>query len=84
MESTMVSKKENPSIFILLNSDSNHIIGVTSAELDTLAAETCAYMNIIHPDYSKLAARLAVSNLHKYTSPDFLEVAKTLRFLKDA
>lgn len=41
-------------------------------------------MNIIHPDYSKLAARLAVSNLHKYTSPDFLEVAKTLRFLKDA
>jgi len=38
---------------------------VTTADLDNLAAETCAYMNIIHPDYSKLAARILVSNLHK-------------------
>jgi ribonucleotide reductase alpha subunit len=40
-------------------------------------------MNIIHPDYSKLAARLAVSNLHKYTSDSFLGVAAKLRYLKD-
>jgi hypothetical protein len=31
-------------------------------------------MTIMHPDYSKLAARLAISNLHKRTSDDFLEV----------
>jgi hypothetical protein len=41
-------------------------------------------MNIIHPDYSKLAARLAVSNLHKYTSDSFLGVAAKLRYLKDS
>jgi ribonucleoside-diphosphate reductase subunit M1 len=38
-------------------------IGVTTAELDNLVAETCAYMTIVHPDYSKLAARVAISNL---------------------
>ncbi len=60
------------------------LLGVTSVELDNLAAETCAYMNIIHPDYSKLAARIAVSNLHKTTSDSFLEVAEKLKFLKDS
>lgn len=59
------------------------IIGVTTAELDNLAAETCAYMNIVHPDYSKLAARIVVSNLQKQTSSDFLEVAKRLKGMKD-
>jgi ribonucleoside-diphosphate reductase subunit M1 len=56
---------------------------VTTAELDNLVAETCAYMNIVHPDYSKLAARVAVSNLHKKTSASFLEVANQLRNVKD-
>eukprot|EP00400_MALV-I_sp_L67-5_P000416 gene416-1081_t len=42
---------------------------VTTTELDLLSAETCAYMSQKHPDYSKLAARIAVSNLHK-NSPD--------------
>jgi ribonucleotide reductase alpha subunit len=51
--------------------------------LDNLAAETCAYMNIIHPDYSKLAARILVSNLHKQTTSDFLEVSKRLKDFKD-
>jgi ribonucleotide reductase alpha subunit len=53
-------------------------IGVTTADLDNLAAETCAYMTIIHPDYSKLAARIAISNLHKKTQPNFLTVATRL------
>lgn len=35
-------------------------------------------MNLAHPDYSKLAARIAVSNLHKQTSSDYLEVATKL------
>lgn len=56
---------------------------VTTVDLDNLAAEVCAYMAIVHPDYSKLAARILVSNLHKQTSPDFLEVSKRLRDFKD-
>jgi ribonucleotide reductase alpha subunit len=51
------------------------LVGVTTDDLDKLAAETCAYMTIVHPDYSKLAARIAISNLHKKTSESFLEVA---------
>lgn len=57
--------------------------GITTAELDNLTAETCAYMNMVHPDYSKLAARIAISNLHKRTSNDFLEVSDRLRNFKD-
>jgi ribonucleoside-diphosphate reductase alpha chain len=45
--------------------------GVTTTELDNLAAETAAYMTTIHPDYAKLAARIAVSNLHKVTNKSF-------------
>jgi ribonucleoside-diphosphate reductase subunit M1 len=41
--------------------------GVTTVQLDTLAAETAAYLTTEHPDYSILAARIAVSNLHKQT-----------------
>jgi ribonucleotide reductase alpha subunit len=35
-------------------------------------------MTIVHPDYSKLAARLAISNLHKRTTDNFLEIATRL------
>ncbi|XP_046852717.1 ribonucleoside-diphosphate reductase large subunit-like [Xenia sp. Carnegie-2017] len=45
--------------------------GVTTAELDTLAAETAAAMTTKHPDYGTLAARIAVSNLHKDTTKTF-------------
>lgn len=38
---------------------------------------------MVHPDYSKLAARIAISNLHKKTSNDFHEVASSLRHFKD-
>ena len=48
--------------------------GVTTAELDNLAAETAAYMTTIHPDYGTLAARLAISNLHKQTTKLFSQV----------
>ena len=40
-------------------------------------------MNIIHPDYSKLAARILVSNLHKLTTDSFLEVSTRLKDFKD-
>lgn len=45
--------------------------GVTTVELDTLAAETAATMTTDHPDYAILAARIAVSNLHKETKKQF-------------
>ena len=45
--------------------------GVTTSELDTLAAETAASMTTKHPDYATLAARIAVSNLHKETTKTF-------------
>lgn len=52
--------------------------GVTTSELDNLAAETAATMTVQHPDYAKLAARIAVSNLHKNTKKTFSEVIKDL------
>jgi len=52
--------------------------GVQTSELDNLAAETCAYMSQKHPDFSKLAARIAVSNLHKSTSDSFAATSKAL------
>lgn len=45
--------------------------GVATTDLDNLAAETAASMAIIHPDYALLAARIAVSNLHKNTDKSF-------------
>lgn len=50
--------------------------GVKTTELDNLAAETAAYMTTVHPDYSILAARIAISNLHKQTPNRFSEVIK--------
>ncbi len=47
-------------------------------DLDSLAAETCAYMTIIHPDYSKLASHVAISNLHRRTSESFIDVSTRL------
>ncbi|KAL0586543.1 hypothetical protein ABG067_003717 [Albugo candida] len=47
--------------------------GVTTSELDELAAETAAYCSTQHPDFSKLAARIAISNLHKNTNKVFSE-----------
>lgn len=45
--------------------------GVTTVELDNLAAETAATMTTRHPEYAILAARIAVSNLHKETKKTF-------------
>ncbi|MBK6622054.1 MAG: ribonucleoside-diphosphate reductase subunit alpha [Saprospirales bacterium] len=52
--------------------------GVTTTELDNLAAETAATMTTIHPDYAVLAARIAVSNLHKNTDKSFSHTMKDL------
>lgn len=52
--------------------------GVTTVDLDNLAAETAATMATIHPDYALLAARIAVSNLHKETDKSFSRVIEGL------
>ncbi len=52
--------------------------GVTTTELDNLAAETAATMAVAHPDYALLAARISVSNLHKNTDKSFSKTMKAL------
>jgi ribonucleoside-diphosphate reductase alpha chain len=52
--------------------------GISTTELDVLAAETAASMTTTHPDYAKLAGRLAVSNLHKTTHKKFSQCIKEL------
>ncbi|KAJ7486193.1 ribonucleotide reductase alpha subunit [Mycena galericulata] len=52
--------------------------GITTMELDNLAAETAAYLTTKHPDYAILAARIAISNLHKETKKSFSQVITDL------
>ena len=52
--------------------------GVTTSELDNLAAETAASLTTKHPDYALLASRIAVSNLHKNTTKCFSETMRRL------
>ena len=52
--------------------------GVSTQELDELAAETAATLTTKHPDFATLAARIAVSNLHKTTSKSFSSTMKRL------
>ena len=52
--------------------------GVTTSELDNLAAETAAGLTSRHPDYASLASRIAVSNLHKNTIKSFSKTVEAL------
>jgi len=52
--------------------------GVSTSELDNLAAEIAATLTTTHPDYAKVAARIAVSNLHKNTKKSFSETVTDL------
>ena len=53
-------------------------MGVTTSELDNLAAEVAATMTTTHPDFAKLAARISISNLHKNTKKSFSETMADL------
>lgn len=57
--------------------------GILTHELDNLAAETSASLTTRHPDYAILAARIAVSNLHKLTSKSFSNTMKRLYVYED-
>jgi ribonucleoside-diphosphate reductase subunit M1 len=60
------------------------IIAIKTTDLDSLLAETAAYLNILHPDYGKLAARVAVTNLRKETSDNFMDVINKLYHYYDS
>lgn len=56
--------------------------GVTTQELDTLAAETAATMTTDHADYAVLAARITVSNLHKETKKSFSGTSNMIHLIR--
>ena len=64
--------------FITLKVTQGIYDGISTSELDVLAAETAASMTTTHPDYAKLAGRLAVTNLHKTTPKKFSQSIKEL------
>jgi ribonucleoside-diphosphate reductase subunit M1 len=68
VDATIISQKVVPGLYP----------GVTTVELDELAAQTAASCATRHPDFSTLAARISVSNLHKQTSKVFSEVVEVL------
>jgi ribonucleoside-diphosphate reductase subunit M1 len=68
VDATIISQKVVPGLYP----------GVTTIELDELAAQTAASCATRHPDFSILAARISISNLHKQTSKSFIEVVEEL------
>ena len=56
--------------------------GISTSKLDELTADQCASMSTIHYDYSILASRLLISNLHQNTLDSFYETMKKLYFNK--
>jgi ribonucleoside-diphosphate reductase alpha chain len=57
--------------------------GVSTSELDNLAAETAAGLTSRHPDYASLASRIVVSNLHKNTIKSFSKTIDALHAYVD-
>ena len=57
--------------------------GISTSEIGTLAVETCAYVSQRHHDFSTLAARIAVANLHKNTSDSFTETIRAMHRHQD-
>ena len=51
---------------------------IPTTKIDELAAEQCASLSTIHPDYGALASRIVVSNHHKNTQPNFSDIVNTL------
>ncbi|WP_332733649.1 ribonucleoside-diphosphate reductase subunit alpha [Flavihumibacter sp.] len=58
--------------------------GVSTTELDNLAAEMAAALTTRHPDYALLASRIAVSNLHKNTKKSFSDTMRALHQYTDS
>jgi ribonucleotide reductase alpha subunit len=52
--------------------------GVSTSDLDELAAHLCSSLVVLHPDYGRLASKIIISNHHKNTSPSFSETIHIL------
>ena len=57
---------------------------IQTTKIDELTAEQCASMSSVHPDYTKLASAIVVSNLHKNTSACYYETIKKLYDYRDS
>ena len=57
--------------------------GIPTTKIDELAAEQCASLSTLHPDYGTLSARIVISNHHKNTDPKFSNIITTLYNFKD-
>jgi hypothetical protein len=66
-----------PSSSMYVTRESSHDLLIKFLH-QNLAAETAAYLTTKHPDYAILAARIAISNLHKETKKNFSQVIKDL------
>jgi len=56
---------------------------IETTKIDELAAEQCASLSTLHPDYATLAARIIISNHQKNTEPLFSIVMRNLYEFKD-
>ena len=54
--------------------------GISTEELDSISAKIANYSTIINPEYSILAGRILISNLHKSTSDSFSD---SFRYIYD-
>lgn len=53
--------------------------GVSTSEIDSLAAETCVSLITVHPNYGRVGALIAMSNHHKMTNPSFVETMESIK-----
>ena len=56
---------------------------IPTTKIDELAAEQCASLSTLHPDYGTLSSRIVISNHHKNTDPRFSNIITTLYNFKD-
>ena len=56
---------------------------IPTTKIDELAAEQCASLSTLHPDYGSLSSRIVISNHHKNTNPKFSNIITTLYNFKD-
>ena len=56
---------------------------ISTTKIDEFAAEECATLSTMHPDYSTLASRIIISNHQKNTDSSFFSAVEKLRFFKD-
>ena len=57
--------------------------GISTVLIDELTAQQCASLSTTHPDYGILASRILISNCHKNTKPNLLEISRELYNFKD-